>query len=510
MKHNRRQFLQFGGATMLSFACGPSQSDLLEGWPICRGATPVGAAYAAGSNAPAPSAGGADYTIEINTSVVEIGKDAAIATKTYNGQFPGPLLRFTEGKRVVVDVRNNTDTPELLHWHGLFVGGDVDGAAEEGTPFIPARGTQRISFVPAPAGLRFYHTHVPAGPDLSLGSYSGQAGPLYIEPRREPGAYDREVFLTLKEFGPYLNHSEMTMRFLAPRDRVRELYDIDQVSIKAARAQGRSPGFELAYQFFTVNGRMLGAGEPIRVKSGERVLFHILNASATEIRSLALPGHMFKVVALDGNPVPVPAEVPVLWLGTAERISAIVEMKAPGVWIMGYTDDDARTHGMGIVVEYAGRTGEAQWKAPPKSFLWDYRRFAKPGASSQLPDETIDLLFGTQYSARNGFDTFSINGTVFSMTQMEPKFRLRYGARYRLRMRNATDDNHPVHLHRHNFEITSIAGQPIAGLMKDTAMMGGFQEMTVDFTANQRGLTLLHCHMQHHMDFGFMALFECA
>ena len=56
---------------------------------------------------------------------------------------------------------------------------------------------------------------------------------------------------------------------------------------------------------------MLGHGEPVRVKQGERVIFHILNASATEIRSLALPGHSFQVVALDGNSVPNPAKVPV-------------------------------------------------------------------------------------------------------------------------------------------------------------------------------------------------------
>ncbi len=100
---------------------------------------------------------------------------------------------------------------------------------------------------------------------------------------------------------------------------------------------------------------MLGHGEPIRVKQGDRVLFHVLNASATEIRSLALPGHVFRVVALDGNPVPTQADVPVLWLGTAERISAIVEMKHPGVWVMGDLSDDDRGHGMGIVVEYAGQ-----------------------------------------------------------------------------------------------------------------------------------------------------------
>jgi FtsP/CotA-like multicopper oxidase with cupredoxin domain len=50
---------------------------------------------------------------------------------------------------------------------------------------------------------------------------------------------------------------------------------------------------------------------------------------------------------------------------------------------------------------------------------------------------------------------------------------------------------------------------PVAGLIKDVALIGAFSEMTVDFTADQRGLSLFHCHMQHHMDFGFMALFDC-
>jgi FtsP/CotA-like multicopper oxidase with cupredoxin domain len=57
------------------------------------------------------------------------------------------------------------------------------------------------------------------------------------------------------------------------------------------------------------------------------------------------------IVALDGNPVPRPADVAVLWLGTAERISAIVEMNRPGVWVLGDPSDDDRGHGMGIVVE---------------------------------------------------------------------------------------------------------------------------------------------------------------
>src|ERR1019366_5792442 len=72
---------------------------------------------------------------------------------------------------------------------------------------------------------------------------------------------------------------------------------------------------------FSIKGRQLGHGEPIRVKTGERVLFHVINGSATEIRSLALPGHRFQVVALDGDPAPNPAQVDVLWLGTAEGVA---------------------------------------------------------------------------------------------------------------------------------------------------------------------------------------------
>ena len=137
---------------------------------------------------------GVDYTLRIETSPVEIAPKRIISITTYNGQFPGPLLRFKEGKQVTVDVFNDTDTPEQLHWHGQKIPTDVDGAAEEGTPFIPAHGKRRIVFTPRPAGLRFYHTHNRAGANLAAGQYSGQVGPVYVEPRQEPGRYDRAQF----------------------------------------------------------------------------------------------------------------------------------------------------------------------------------------------------------------------------------------------------------------------------------------------------------------------------
>ena len=443
----------------------------------------------------APSeSGSADHTLLIKTSPIEIAPKRIISVTTYNGQFPGPLLRFKEGRLVTIDIFNDTDVPEQLHWHGQMVPVDVDGAAEEGTPFIPAHGKRRIVFTPRPAGFRFYHTH---------------NRPVYIEPKQDPGNYDREVFLVLKEFEPTFSRGgDMAQNFLPPT-KVRSLEEQGESAMKASLAKGMPHGYEVGYGSFTINGRMLHHGDPIRVKHGERVLFHVLNGSATEIRSLALPGHSFHVVALDGNPVPNPATVPVLWVGTAERVSAMVEMKHPGVWIMGDLADDDRQHGMGIVVEYAGAKGNAEWIAPP-SYRWNYGLFAKAGESADPPDETVEMIFTKDNAADDGFNRWTINGAAYPMgNDMVPaSFHLKEGKRYRVHMKNASDDIHPIHLHRHSFELTSVAGKTTSGILKDVVMLGGYQEAEIDFVANNPGLTLFHCHQQLHMDFGFMTLFD--
>jgi FtsP/CotA-like multicopper oxidase with cupredoxin domain len=301
----------------------------------------------------------------------------------------------------------------------------------------------------------------------------------------------------------------MPQDFLSPSATDKILKETGEASMKASLAKGMLHGYEVGYKFFTINGRMLGNGEPIRVKQGDRVLFHILNGSATEIRSLALPGHFFEVTALDGNPVPNPARVPVLWIGTAERISAIVEMKHPGVWILGDLADDDRSHGMGVVVEYASRSGKPQW-VKPKPFRWDYTNFAKPSATAPAPDEIFEMTFAKDNAAEEGFNRWTINGVAYPMSNemATASFHLKEGKRYRVRMRNASDDIHRIHLHRHSFELTNLAGTKTSGIMKDVVMLGGYQQHEIDFIADNPGHTLFHCHQQLHMDFGFMTLFD--
>src|SRR5258708_4992026 len=83
----------------------------------------------------------------------------------------------------------------------------------------PAHHTLRLPARPvriAP-GRRFSPPHLVAGADLGGGKCGGRGGPVYMGPRREAGAYDREVFLTLKEFEPsFARGGDMPQDFLSP------------------------------------------------------------------------------------------------------------------------------------------------------------------------------------------------------------------------------------------------------------------------------------------------------
>jgi FtsP/CotA-like multicopper oxidase with cupredoxin domain len=250
---------------------------------------------------------------------------------------------------------------------------------------------------------------------------------------------------------------------------------------------------------------MLGHGDPIRVRTGERVLFRLLNASATDDLRLALPGHQFQVIALDGNPVLTPRPVNVLQIGVAERVDAIVEMKQPGVWIFGSISDRERQQGMGIVVEYADQKGEPQWTAPARE-PWDYGIFGKTQIPPD-PDGKFELVFRKVPGERVRFNGWTINGKSFPDT--DPLI-VRQGKRYRMIFRNESGDTHPLHLHRHTFEITNFGGKLTGGVHKDVVLVNPFSTAEIDFVADNPGLTLFHCHAQLHMDFGFMNLIKYA
>jgi FtsP/CotA-like multicopper oxidase with cupredoxin domain len=260
------------------------------------------------------------------------------------------------------------------------------------------------------------------------------------------------------------------------------------------------------YVSSSINGRLLGHDEPIQVRQGQQILFHIVNASATEQHWLTLPGHQFQVLALDGRPVPAQARTQALRLGPAERISAAVIMDSPGVWILGEPRASFRNAGMGTVIEYAGRSGTPEF-TPPDHLEWDYRVFADQVPATRKPDATVPLVFNSRFQGHGALDRWTINGK--SYPESGP-FLLHEGLRHRLVFDNRSVDDHPIHLHRHAFELVSIRGTPLSGIHKDVVVVEAGTVVEADLVANNPGNTLFHCHQQDHMDSGFMALFRYA
>ena len=230
--------------------------------------------------------------------LVDIAKDHTISTIGYNGSVPGPLIRLREGVPVTVDLFNDTDTPEFVHWHGQIIPADVDGAEEEKSLAVPR---PRPLAIPADAAalgralralardadVRFEPRHLHRAVRLRLHRAEEQSRP--VRSGDLPGDPRMGAFLHHRGDGGGARRSSSSR------------------AEECQQKQEKPNGWEIGYQRFTINGKCLGFGEPVRVKEGQRVLFHFLNASATENIQLALPGHRFQVVALDGNPGAAPA-----------------------------------------------------------------------------------------------------------------------------------------------------------------------------------------------------------
>jgi FtsP/CotA-like multicopper oxidase with cupredoxin domain len=405
-----------------------------------------------------------DATLRIVAITLDLGPKKSARTIAYNGQVPGPVLRVKEGQLFTVDVVNETPDHELVHWHGLHIPSDVDGAHEEGTPPVAPRETRRYAFLARPPGTRWYHSHNSmSGKEFHRGTYTGQFGLFLVEPASDPARYDLDIQIMMHEWDPAL---------------------VDD---------------DIEYKLFSINGKMLGAGEPVRVRQAQRVLFRLVNASATATHRMALPLHSFEVVSLDGNALPKPVTVPVIELGPGERADAVVEMTHPGVWVLGSTRDKDRAAGMGIVIEYADQHGSPRWAAPP-AFNWDYSLFGETQPHAD-PDGRFPMVF----KESSGSGKWTINGKSFPHTD---PLMVKADRRYRLIFDNQSAMAHPVHLHRHTFEITRFVDKPTSGVFKDVVMVPGWKQVEVDLIASNPGPSLFHCHQQLHMDRGFMTLMQ--
>jgi FtsP/CotA-like multicopper oxidase with cupredoxin domain len=393
----------------------------------------------AATHEPVTSGAGPTHVLRIRRQDVELAPGRSITTTTFDGRLPGPLLRCAVGQPLRIDIRNDTALPERINWYGQ------DLSPRDLAPIEPGS-LRRVQFTPWRQGLYLYHSDVIAATRLDCGLYSGLVGGLLVEPRADQRPCEREYIAVLKECEPFL--------------------------------QRTARGCEIAYRSLTINGRAYDDGAPSDINTGEPVLLHVLNASATEVYSLEISGGAFEVMALDDHPVPRPGSVTTLYVAPGERVTA-----------------RAALHD-GWIIRSAG------------TCMWDYMRFAA-GADGRagMPDATLQVVLSRHQAARSGFNRWCINGKSFSANHPDAAFHLQHGLRYRLVLCNASDEVIPLHLQRHRLQIVTVDGRS-TGLVKDVVCIGPQRQLEVDFVADSPGPALLHCTRQLHKDFGLMALLD--
>jgi hypothetical protein len=231
-------------------------------------------------------------------------KDVFVTAWTYNGTVPGPMIRVTEGDKVRVVVKNNLPEDTSIHWHGLMVPNTMDGVPPFTQKPISPGQTFTYEFTVNQAGTFMYHAHVSTDKQIPLGLYA----PLIVDPKT-PAATKPAVDETLML-------SEWTI-------------NAQGETVPSMPMAGAEPNY------FTINGKAFPDTKGIKVKVGDVVRLR-LAAIGQFAHPMHLHGSSFKIVAVDGNPVPEAAQLTrdTIAVNPGERYDIEFKATMPGTWIL--------------------------------------------------------------------------------------------------------------------------------------------------------------------------------
>lgn len=308
-----------------------------------------------------------EYHLVIDDAEVSIAGRTADGMMV-NEQIPGPLLRFVEGEDVVIHVRNDSDEPTSIHWHGLILPGEMDGVPGfNGFPGIAPGTTFTYRFTIQQNGTYWYHSH------SSFQEQSGVYGPLIIDPATpEANAPDRDYVVFLSDFT-----SEDPARILNNLKVDPGYYNYNHRTVGDFFRDARAFGFGAALRdrlawgqmrmdptdiadvtnyTFLLNGRAAADNETFLFRPGERVRLRVINGSAMTYFDLRIPGLKLTIVAADGRAVD-PIEVDELRVAVAETYDIIVEPTEEAAYTIFAESMDRSGYARGTLAPREGMQG---------------------------------------------------------------------------------------------------------------------------------------------------------
>lgn len=257
-----------------------------------------------------------------------------------NGQVPGPVLRFSEGEEVIINVANYLNEHTSIHWHGLIIPSSQDGvpSVSDGFQGIPSGTTYQYRFRLIQAGTYWYHSH------SASQEQSGIYGPIIIEPKQpDPFIYDRDyiiqlsdwtdtdparVIANLKRDPGYYNYSRRTGASLL-RDLNAAKNGAEQTAIIRDRIMWGDMRMEptdiedVTGYTLLVNGYPPDRNFTALFRPGERIRLRFINSSAMTYQDVRIPGLRMTVVQADGQNVQ-PVTVDEFRIAPAETLDVLV------------------------------------------------------------------------------------------------------------------------------------------------------------------------------------------
>lgn len=244
---------------------------------------------------------------DLETSVIrwQILPNVSMEAFAFNGQVPGPRLRFKQGDRVRINVTNRLPESTTVHWHGLVLPNVMDGPARVTQMPIGNGELYRYEFTAVQSGTYFYHSHDHVDRQQALGLY----GALIIDPAtpKDEIPADHEYTLMLQE---WLKREGLTY--------------------PAMPMEGGMPNY------FTINGRAFPETDTIKMKVGETLKVRFIGSNSGFIHPMHIHGGPFVVVARDGETLPPAAryKADTVNVGPGQRYDVIWTALKPGKWMI--------------------------------------------------------------------------------------------------------------------------------------------------------------------------------
>ncbi len=450
--------------------------------------------------------------ITARQATVDIG-GRSVNTWTLDGVLPGRELRVGVGDRLRVTLHNRLPAETSLHWHGLELRNDMDGApGAGGPPAVAPGGTFTYDFVvPSHPGTYFVHSHV--GTQLDRGLYA----PLIVEDPAVRGDDDADEVLMLDDWTDGLGRSpDQVLADLRARGMAgmsdkgsasTGMPGMDHGSMAGTgsgdpHTGGMGPGEadsgDVQYPAYLINGRRPEVPYTLAVRPGQRVRLRLVNAGSDTVFRFAVGGHQLTVTDADGRPVQ-PVTVDTLLIGMGERYDVVITA-GTGTFPIFAAPEGKDGMAMAVLRTAAGSMPDpAVRPAELNGRLLSYRDLT-PVPNDVLPARPPDRVLNVDLGADAVGYRWTINGRTF---ENRSALQVRQGERLRLVFRNTTMMNHPMHVHGHTFALQPPTSY---GARKDVVIVPPMQTVTVDLQADNPGQWMVHCHNSYHQAAGMMTV----